>query len=126
MERRFFERIDVAANGELLWATKGLVGRVQTHRAYLMTENLSVDGARVALRGKHHLPPGIRARFKLGLEFCDVELLDVRYPERDRTDVRMHFLSPSRAFLEIVEQYLPAKANERAFYQENWLGDGYR
>ena len=125
MERRFFERVDVAANGELLWATKGLVGRVQTHRAYLMTENLSMDGARVALRGTHHLPPGVRARLKIGLEFTDVELLDVRYPERDRTDIRVHFLNPSRAFLEVIEQYLPTKVNERGVYEDRWLGDGY-
>lgn len=124
MNRRFFQRADVAANGELIWATKGIMGRVQTHRAYLMTENLSVDGARLTVRGKHHLPPGIRARLKLGLEFCDVELLDVKFPSPGRTTLRVTFLSPNRRFLEVVEQYLPISDREdRGLYQQTWTGE---
>jgi len=123
MERRFFERTDVAANGELIWATKGMLGKVSTHRAYLMTENLSVDGAKLVVSGKHYLPPGVRARLKLGLEFTDVELLEVKHKTSDQTDIRVTFLSPNRKFLEEVEKYLPlsVKAN-REVVEPNWTG----
>lgn len=123
MERRFFDRIDVAANGELIWATKGLLGKVSTHRAFLMTENLSVDGAKLTIEGKHYLPPGVRARFKLGLEFADVEILEVKHPAPDRTHLRIMFLSPTRRFLEEVEKYLPVSSRkDRALFEENWVG----
>lgn len=123
LNRRFFERVAVGANGELIWATKGMLGRVQTHRAYLMTENLSVDGAKLIIHGKHHLPPGIRARLKLGLEFCDVELLEVKFPSPGRTSIRVTFLAPNRKFLEVVEQYLPiSDRKDRGIYEQSWTG----
>jgi hypothetical protein len=124
MNRRFFDRVDVAANGELIWATKGIMGRVQTHRAYLMTENLSVDGAKLILRGKHHLPPGIRAQLKLGLELCDVELLEVKYPSPGRTSLRVTFMAPNRRFLEVVEKFLPiGNTVNREVLAPNWIGN---
>lgn len=126
MERRFFDRTDVAANGELIWATKGVLGKVSTHRAYLMTENLSVDGAKIVIHGKHHLAEGARARLKLGLEFADVELLDITHPTPDHTDVRLRFLAPHRGFLEEVEKYLPSSSRrERTAFEDNWIGSNY-
>jgi len=126
MERRFFDRIDIAANGELIWATKGVLGKVSTHRAYLMTENLSVDGAKVIITGKHHLAEGGRARLKLGLEFADVEMLEVTHATPGHTDVRLRFLAPHRKFLEEVEKYLPSSTRrDRELVEDNWLGSNF-
>jgi len=58
LERRFFSRTNVSANGELVWATKKMFGRVSTHREFLVTENLSRDGAKVLLNDTHHFPVG--------------------------------------------------------------------
>ena len=71
MDRRFFHRVDVAANGELLWATKSRVGRVKNHRDYVRTINVSIDGAKLVLPGRHSFPNGAKARLKLGIEYCD-------------------------------------------------------
>jgi hypothetical protein len=121
LERRFFGRVNVSANGEILWATKKLLGRVANHREFLVTQNLSRDGARVLLRNNHHFPVGSRARLKLGIEFCEVEILGVQKTNDGQTVLRMAFCSPNARFNRVVEQYLPV-ANERETVETNWTG----
>jgi len=107
MERRFFERVDTTVNGELIWATKGSFGRVTTHRAYIISENLSMDGIKVLIDDTHDFPMNFRARLKLGLEFCDVEVLGIDKAPGGKQALRLTYLSPHQRFLEVVEKWLP-------------------
>lgn len=123
LERRFFARTNVTANGELVWATKKMFGRVATHREFLVTQNLSRDGAKVLLNDTHHFPVGSRARLKLGIEFCEVEILGVQKPPSGKTSLRLTFINPSARFNRVVEQYLPiGNEFERQVYGTNWSG----
>lgn len=123
LERRFFERTRVSANGELLWATKKMFGRVTNHRAFLVTENLSRDGAKVLLHEEHHFPAGSRARLKLGIEFTEVEVLGVQRPREGRTALRLTFINPNAKFNRVVEQYLPlGNEFERVPHETQWAG----
>ncbi len=123
MERRFFQRFDVQANGELLWATKSRFGKVTNHRAFVATENLSVDGARLVLFGDHELPSGSRARLKLGLEFADVEILGEHNAATERTILRAMFISPSAAFVRAIEEQLSLPTiGVREEFESSWTG----
>jgi hypothetical protein len=119
MNRRFFHRVDVRANGELLWATRTRLGRVSTHREYITTDNVSVSGAKIALKGKHDFPLRSRARLKLGLEFCDVEVLQIETVSNS-TVLRLAFLTPNSRFITIVEQWLPISTNDREEFVSAW------
>ena len=124
MERRFFERADAAANGELIWATRNRLGRTHTHRAFLRTENVSLEGARLVLSGDHSFPLEARARLKIGLQFCDVQVRAVEEAPSGFTILRVVFLSPTAAFLHEVEKYLPIENwDSRAIYESYWTGD---
>ena len=123
LERRFFERVNIAANGELLWATKKMFGRVSNERAFLVTQNLSRDGAKLLLDDDYHFPIRSRARLKLGIEYCEVEILDVKKSIKDRTTLRVTFVNPNAKFNKVVQQYLPA-GNEfdRVVHETTWSG----
>lgn len=56
MNRRFFNRVDVKAIGELVWATRSRLGRVKTHCEYITTSNVSVSGAKIRLQRKYDFP----------------------------------------------------------------------
>jgi hypothetical protein len=119
MNRRFFHRFDVKANGELLWATKSRLGRVKSHREYVTTINVSVDGAKIALKGRHDFPLHSRARIKLGIEFCDVEVLQIGATP-DTTILRISFVSPTHRFVSAVEKWLPISTDERDDFVSSW------
>jgi len=107
MERRFFNRVDVEANGELLWATKSRVGRISNHREYIKTVNVSMDGAKIAVPGYRSFPVGARARLKLGIEFSEV--------------VRVTFVSPNHRFISVVERWMPISTEERDDFMSSWI-----
>lgn len=124
MERRFFERADAGANGELIWATRNRLGRTHTHRCFLRTENVSLEGARLILAGDYSFPLEARGRLKIGLQFCDVQVRAIEQSPADQTILRVVFLSPTPAFLTEVEKYLPiSNWDDRAIYQPYWTGD---
>lgn len=120
MNRRFFHRVDVRANGELVWATKSRLGKIKTHREYITTTNVSVSGARISVPGDHTFPVRSRARLKLGLEYCDVEILEVDTSSSKQTDLRLSFITPSARFITIVEQWMPISTDERDDYIHAW------
>ena len=119
MNRRFFGRVDVKANGELLWATKSRLGKVKTHREYVTTINVSVDGAKIEMRGNHQFPKNARAQLKLGIEYCDVEVLEVSRGPRGSI-LRLALVSPTARFVAVVEQWLPVSADERSEFSSSW------
>ena len=119
MNRRFFNRVDVRANGELLWATRSRLGRVSTHREYITTTNVSVSGAKITLKGKHDFPLRSRARLKLGLEFCEVEVLEVETSSKS-TELRLAFITPNSRFITVVEQWLPISTDDRDDFVSAW------
>lgn len=121
MDRRFFGRVDIKANGELLWATKRL-GRVKTHREYITTVNVSIDGAKILVPGSHAFPVGARARLKLGIEFCDVEILESDHTTvTDKTYARLLFLNPSTKFVSVVERWMPISTEARERFTSVWI-----
>ena len=121
MNRRFFQRVDITANGELLWATKSRLGRVKNHREYITTINVSIDGAKIVVPGRVTFPTGARARLKLGIEFCDVDVLESS-TNGNRTIARVTFVNPSRRFVSVVEKWIPeAKAQHRDRFTNNWV-----
>ena len=120
MNRRFFHRVDVKANGELIWATKSRMGRVKSHREYVTTINVSVDGAKIALKGRHDFPLHSRARLKLGIEFCDVEILYID-TNPDATVLRVNFVSPTHRFISVVEKWMPISTEERDDFISAWM-----
>lgn len=122
MNRRFFHRVDITANGELLWATKSRLGKVATHRDYVTTVNVSMDGAKIIMRGRHSFPDAARARLKLGIEFCEVEVLEVLHKSRpDTTQLRLTFISPNPKFVSVVEKWMPINSNERDAFVSAWM-----
>ena len=124
MERRFFERADAGANGELIWATRNRLGRTHTHRAFLRTDNVSLEGARLVLDGDYSFPLEARARLKIGLQFCEVQVRAIEDAPSSYTVLRVVFLAPTAAFLHEVERYLPIQNwDDRAVYEPQWTGD---
>jgi len=122
MERRFFNRVDVEANGELLWATKSRVGRISNHREYIKTVNVSMDGAKIAVPGYRSFPVGARARLKLGIEFSEVEVLEtIGNTSSDFTLVRVTFVSPNHRFISVVERWMPISTEERDDFMSSWI-----
>ena len=123
MERRFFERTEAFANGELIWATRNRLGRTHTHRANLRTENVSLDGARLVLDGDHSFPLQARARLKIGLKFCEVQVQAIEDAPSGTTVLGVVFLGPTAEFLHEIERYLPiGNWDDRAIYQSRWTG----
>lgn len=120
MNRRFFHRVDVRANGELIWATRSRLGKIKTHHAYITTTNVSVSGARIELSGKHNFPIRSRARLKLGLEYCEVEVLESDTSTSAKTILRLSFITPSSRFISIVEKWMPISTDERDEYVHAW------
>ncbi len=121
MNRRFFHRVDVQANGELVWATRSRLGKVKTHREYITTENVSVSGAKIILRGDYDFPVRSRGRLKLGLEYCDVEVLEIKKSQAGDTMLRLAFLTPTSRFISIVEQWMPISTDEREDFVHAWM-----
>ncbi len=120
MDRRFFHRVDVAANGELLWATKSRVGRVKNHRDYVRTINVSIDGAKLVLPGRHSFPNGAKARLKLGIEYCEVEILQSDNSVMPgETMLRVSFLAPNARFVSVLEKWIPT-SNQREPFSSSW------
>ncbi len=120
MNRRFFHRVDVHANGELLWATRSRLGKVKTHREYVTTENVSVSGAKIILKGNFDFPLRSRARLKLGLEYCEAEVLEIAKSETGFTMLRLSFITPTTKFITIVEQWMPISTGEREDFVHAW------
>lgn len=122
MDRRFFNRVDVKANGELLWATKSRLGRVTNLREYITTINVSIDGAKVLIPGNHVFPEGARASIKLGIQFCEVEVLDADTSNSPNyTIARLLFISPDQRFVSILEKYLPVATDGREDFLNAWM-----
>ena len=119
MNRRFFHREEIRANGEFVWATKSRIGRVTTNREFITTENVSVDGAKIIVPGRHHFPEHSRGRIKFGLEFCDVEILE-SFEQGSDTALRLLFLAPSARFVGIIEKWLPIKTDDRRKHESAW------
>jgi len=120
MEKRFFHRVDIAANGELQWATKSRVGRVRAHREHVRTINVSIDGAKILVPGKHRFPTGARGRLTLGIESCDVEIRHADVVDGD-TIVRLHFLAPSQRFVAVLEKWMPISTRGRNDFLSAWM-----
>ena len=120
MNRRFFNRVDVRANGELLWATRSRFGKIRTHREFITTTNVSVSGAKIELKGNHEFPLRSRARLKLGLEYCEVEVLELIRSTPGRTLLRLSFITPSARFIAIVEQWMPITTDGRDEHIHAW------
>ncbi len=119
MNRRFFRREAVRANGEFVWATKSRLGRVSTNREFITTKNLSIDGAKIAIKGAHHFPVGCHARVKFGLEFCDVEVLEA-FHSGSTTELRIIFRSPSKRFVNVIEKWLHTETENRHGFESVW------
>lgn len=120
MNRRFFHRVDVHANGELLWATRSRLGKIKTHREYITTENVSVAGAKIILKGDYDFPIRSRGRLKLGLEYCEVEVLEIAKPKSGLTMLRLSFITPSARFITVVEKWMPISTGERDEFVHAW------
>ncbi len=121
MNRRFFNRVDVKANGELLWATKSRLGRVKNIREYITTINVSIDGAKILIPGTHVFPVGARASIKLGIQFCEVEVLEADISKSPNyTIARLLFISPDPKFVAVVEKYLPVSTDGREDFLNAW------
>lgn len=119
MNRRFFHRVDVRANGELIWATRSRLGRVSTHREFITTDNVSMSGAKIVLKGKHDFPLRSRAQLKLGLEICDVEVLQIETSSK-ATLLRLAFITPGLRFITIVEHWMPISTDGRDEFASAW------
>lgn len=119
IDRRFFTRSDVHANGELLWATRSWIGRVTNHREYITTKNISIDGAKIAIPGDHGFPARARAQLKLGIQFCEVEVLQAEVVN-SATIARVLFLSPDQRFISEIERYLPSGKDGREDFLSAW------
>lgn len=120
MDKRLFHRVDVSANGELHWATKSRVGRLTKHKEHIRTENVSIDGAKILVPGKHHFPKGARARLKLGIEFCDVEVREA-VSANEGTILRLIFISPSARFVAVLEKSMRVTTHERDDFISSWM-----
>ena len=118
--RRLFHRAEITANGEFVWATKNRLGRVKTHREFVTTTDISVEGAKIRMDGNQDFPVKFRGRMKLGLHFCDVEVLESEHVG-DSTVLRLLFLAPNQQFIEIIEQWMPISQEDRSEFKSAWL-----
>ena len=119
MERRLFHRESIAMNGDLSWVTKGRLGRKQTQRSYVRTLNLSLDGARIELKGHYPFLVDAVARIQLGIRYCDVRILDVVHTG-ERTILRIFFISPDPDFVSVIEDQLPSLTADRELHERKW------
>ena len=120
MERRVFKRSSVEMNGDLSWTTKGRFGRKQKQRAFVRTENLSLDGARIFLDGTLPFAVDATARLQLGIRYCDVRILEVLHQD-DCTILRITFVTPSRSFVSILEEQLAINTGARGTVEGKWV-----
>jgi len=80
-----------------------------------------MDGAKIVMKGRHTFPTSARARLKLGIEFCEVEILEVQHRSGpDSTQLRLSFISPSARFVSVVEKWMPIDAHGRDEFVAAW------
>ena len=119
MERRMFHREALSVNGELKWYTKSRLGRKESHRSFIQTINLSLDGAKIELDGIYQFEVKSRARLQLGIAFTDVTVLEVGQ-ENGFTTLRLVFMAPNTDFIAFLEENLPTITQDRQFYEGKW------
>gem|GEM_PF-1435646 len=105
-ERRSFRRVELRRNGELVWTSKSRLGRKTTNREFITTKNLSVEGAKIVLPGEWEFAENERARLKLGIDFCDVTILDAA-SNGVATTIRLGYVAPSPSFIQAIERAQP-------------------
>lgn len=120
MERRAFERSSVEMNGELSWTTKLRFGRKARQRAFIRTSNLSLDGAKLSIPGEYPFAVGAIARIQLGIQYCELRILDVRHAQ-NTTTLRVTFVSPSRNFVGMLEEQLAINTKARERIEGKWV-----
>ena len=96
---RLFKRVNVRVEGGLTVETRSVLGR-KMKRIDAFTENLSIEGARIQLRGAHKLKPGLPVAFDLGGEGNTLaQIAGCEKPDGGWTTVRLRFIDPSQTFL---------------------------
>lgn len=96
-ERRNFHRVTTPHTGEFVWKSKLLLGRHQTEREFVTTQDLGVNGARIVLPGEWKFSEGDRGRLKVGPEHCDAKVLEAT-TNGVATTLRLTFVNPSPQF----------------------------
>lgn len=121
MDRRMFERTEVAVEGELLWQIKR-GGLVKTNRVEIMTLDLSVDGARVTSNKKARLPIGASVMVTFNGQRSAARIR-ATLPDPENSKRRLlliQFEEPDRDFLQVIDQWVDAGRGGNRFKSEYW------
>lgn len=121
MDRRMFERIEVAVEGELLWQVKR-GGIVKTNRVDVTTLDLSVDGARVTTNKRTRLPIGASVRVTFNGQQSAARIRATLPDPKDskRRLLLIQFEEPNRDFLQVIDQWVDAGKGGNRFKSEYW------
>ncbi len=122
IDRRMFERTDVAVKGELLWQLKLRSGLVKTNRVEITTIDLSVDGARVSTNKKTRLPVGASVMLTFNGERSPARVRAL-LPDPDNKRGKLlllQFDEPNAAFLRVIDQWIDAGKGGNRFKTEYW------
>ncbi len=121
MDRRMFERTEVAVDGELLWQVKR-GGIVKTNRVEITTLDLSVDGARVSSNKRARLPIGASVMVTFNGQRSAARIR-ATLPDPDNGKRRLlllQFEEPNRDFLQVIDQWVDAGKGGNRFKSEYW------
>jgi len=106
-----------------MWSTRRRMGGVKTHTAEMKTIDLSVDGAKVLLEKKHHLPPGASVRLEFRGESSPARVLESVKIDSDTRLIRLTLEHPPQAFMRVIDHWLAMDAGGRKFIEGHWLGE---
>ncbi len=120
MERRLFHREPAEINGELVWFTKGRLGKQRRHHSFVRTSNLSLEGAKIHLSGTHDIATGAKARLQLGIISNDVRVLEANHTGSS-TWLRVVYKEPSQQFIAYLEENLPVITEDRSRFEGKWV-----
>lgn len=123
IDRRMFERTDVAVTGDLLWQVKRRSGLVKTHRVEITTFDLSVDGARVSTSKATRLPTGASVLLTFNGETSAARVRG-HLPDPNKKRGRLlllQFDEPSAEFLRVIDMWIEAgKGGTNEFKSAYW------
>jgi hypothetical protein len=89
----------------------------------MKTIDLSVDGAKLLLEKKHHLPPGASVRIEFRGESSPARVLESVKIDADTRLLRLTLEHPPQSFMRVIDYWLKLDAGGRKFVEGTWLGE---
>ncbi len=125
MERRLFKRTTIEVPGTLSWTGKGRFGGKKVKTAPIETVDLSLDGAKVAIRQDADLGVGSFCQLQMDNTSSDALVRDVVAGANGRKLLCVQLHQPPGDFLRTIDRWLTADAGGHRQLEDEWLSNPY-